>query len=103
MIPALVSAAFVPSEFAADYKSFGELPNAPILSHKACDLFADNYIPDKERRGDPLFSPLLWPTGHSDLPPQYFQICGADPLRDEALIYERLLREKEATATKVDM
>ncbi|SMR43807.1 unnamed protein product [Zymoseptoria tritici ST99CH_3D1] len=102
MIPAVVAAGHVPEEFAADYKSYGELPNAAILSHKAMDLFADNYCP-VEKRSDPIFSPLLWPTGHGGLPPQYFQICGGDPLRDEALIYERLLREKEGTATKVDM
>jgi acetyl esterase/lipase len=102
MIPAVVSAAHVPEEFAADFKSWSELPNAPILSHKACNLFVDNFIPE-EKRAEPMFSPLLWPSGHSGLPPAYFQICGADPLRDEALIYERLLREKESTATKVDM
>ncbi|SMR41619.1 unnamed protein product [Zymoseptoria tritici ST99CH_1E4] len=102
MIPAVVAAGHVPEEFAADYKSYGELPNAAILSHKAMDLFADNYCP-VEKRSDPIFSPLLWPTGHGGLPPQYFQICGGDPLRDEGLIYERLLREKEGTATKVDV
>jgi acetyl esterase/lipase len=37
------------------------------------------------------------------LPPSYLQVCGADPLRDEALIYERVLREEEGLATKVDV
>lgn len=41
----------------------------------------------------PLWSPLLWPTGHGDLPPHFFQICGADMLRDEALLYERELKQ----------
>lgn len=50
-----------------------------------------------------MFSPLLWKTGHSNLPPAYFQICGQDPLRDEALIYERLMREEEGIKTKVQM
>ena len=44
-------------------------------------------------------SPLLWPTGHSNQPPTYFLISGADVLRDEALIYESILRE-EGVKTK---
>jgi acetyl esterase/lipase len=102
MVPALVEHEHVPKEFAADCKSHDELPNAPLLSHRAMDLVIDNFCP-VEKRGDPVISPLLWPTGHGGLPPQYFQICGADPRRDEALVYERILREREGTATKVDM
>ncbi|KAK5698558.1 hypothetical protein LTR17_023548 [Elasticomyces elasticus] len=67
------------------------------------DLFTDNYIPNVEDRKTPLFSPLLVPTGQKGLPPSYFQICGMDPLRDEALIYERVLREEQGIKTKVDM
>lgn len=50
-----------------------------------------------------MFSPLVWPTGHSKLPPHYFQICGADPLRDEGLIYERMLRENEGIKTRLSV
>ncbi|KAF7197759.1 AB hydrolase superfamily protein B1A11.02 [Pseudocercospora fuligena] len=103
MIPAVCDASHFPEELKADHKSWDDLELAPILSRKACDLFMGNYIPKVEDRGDPLFAPLLWPTGHKNLPPQYFQIDGADPLRDEALIYERILREKEGVTTKVDV
>jgi acetyl esterase/lipase len=48
-------------------------------------------------------SPILFPTGHRDLPPTYFQICGMDPLRDEGLIYERILREECAVKTRLDL
>lgn len=41
--------------------------------------------------------------GHADLPPVYFQVCGLDPLRDEALIYERILREEVGIPTKLDL
>ncbi|KAK7748764.1 hypothetical protein SLS53_000788 [Cytospora paraplurivora] len=54
----------------------------------------------------PLFVPFLYrdaPGGHKDLPPAYFQVCGLDPLRDEALIYERVLREEAGVKTKVDI
>lgn len=124
MIPAVCASSCIPEEFKADYQSYAQLPDAAILSHKAMDLFVshlssvryqttpltmfalsqrDNYIPNEKDHSDPLFSPLLWPTGHSGLAPHYFQVCGADPLRDEALIYERLLREKENTKTRLDV
>jgi acetyl esterase/lipase len=48
----------------------------------------------------PLWSPLLWPTGHKDLPPMFFQICGADLLRDKVLIYERELRLENRVKTR---
>ncbi|TVY59632.1 AB hydrolase superfamily protein B1A11.02 [Lachnellula suecica] len=41
--------------------------------------------------------------GHRDLPPAYFQVCGLDPLRDEALIYERVLREEAGVRTRLDV
>ncbi|KAI0149720.1 putative lipase/esterase [Hypoxylon sp. NC0597] len=41
--------------------------------------------------------------GHRDLPPAYFQICGLDPLRDEGLIYERVLREEAGVKTRLDI
>lgn len=48
-------------------------------------------------------SPFIFPTGHHGLPPTYFQICGMDPLRDEALLYEQVLREDCGVATRVDL
>jgi len=41
---------------------------------------------------DPELSPIL-ASSHANLPPTFFQICGFDPLRDEAFLYDRLLRE----------
>jgi len=43
------------------------------------------------------------PTGQKNLPPTYFQVCGMDPLRDEALIFERVLREEEGIKTRLDV
>lgn len=37
-------------------------------------------------------SPLLAPE-HTNLPPALVQVCGMDPLRDEGILYEKLLRE----------
>jgi len=33
----------------------------------------------------------------------YFQVCGLDPVRDEALMYEKVLREQYGSNTKVDV
>lgn len=103
MIPALVYGDFFPDKYRHEYKSFEQNKDAPILSQKACDLFIDNYIPNRADRKDPKFSPWLIATGQKNLPPSYFQICGMDPLRDEALIFERVLREEEGIKTKLDV
>ncbi|KAH7342543.1 lipase 2 [Rhexocercosporidium sp. MPI-PUGE-AT-0058] len=53
-----------------------------------------------------LFVPFLYGKtkgGHNDLPPAYLQVCGLDPLRDEGLIYERVLREESGAKTKLDV
>lgn len=103
MIPATCNPIAFPEKYLEDRKSWDQLEFAPILSRKACDLFMDNYIPEPKVRADPKMSVLLWPSGHKDLPPQYFEICGSDPLRDEALIYERVLRDECGVKTKVDV
>jgi acetyl esterase/lipase len=58
----------------------------------------EHYNPDPHSH---LRSPLLFPS-HAGLPPAYVQICGADPLRDEGLIYEQVLRE-EGVKTRLDV
>lgn len=50
----------------------------------------------------PLFVPFNHPDGHTGIPPTYFQICGLDVLRDEELLYEKLLREDRGIPTRVD-
>ena len=41
---------------------------------------------------DPRVSPLL-ATSHAGLPAAYVQVMEMDPLRDDGVVYERLLRE----------
>lgn len=62
--------------------------------------FADAYTPDSN---SPLFACAVHPSGHAEIPPTYLQACGLDPLRDETFIYERILREENGIATRVDL
>lgn len=80
--------------------TLGRLEHAAILSRKAMFLFLENYIDPEDRKGQ-MFSPLLWEGGHHGVPASVFQITGQDPLRDEGLVYERILREDHGIKTKV--
>ena len=50
----------------------------------------------------PLFSPLL-AKDLSGLPAAFFQLAGLDPLRDEGLLYERVLREEHGVQTRLEV
>lgn len=68
-------------------------------------LFRLNIIATAAYKPDlnsPLFVPFNNPKGHHGIPPTFFQVCGLDPLRDEELIYERVLREEYGTLTRPD-
>ncbi|ETS81533.1 hypothetical protein PFICI_06535 [Pestalotiopsis fici W106-1] len=82
------------------YQSRGVLKDGITLSSISMDFYDEAVEPDFS---SPLWSPLLWPTGHAGLPPTFFQICGADMLRDDALIYERELRMDHGIKTRVVM
>ncbi|GAB3482841.1 alpha/beta hydrolase [Amycolatopsis cihanbeyliensis] len=61
-----------------------------FLTDEAMTWFMDHYVPDPDRRTDPLVSPLL-AEDVSGLPPAYIATAGFDPLRDEGEAYaERL-------------
>ncbi|KAK1218461.1 hypothetical protein PQX77_018859 [Marasmius sp. AFHP31] len=82
----------------SSYLSFEQNKDAPILNKSKIEYFYSLYKP---KPTDTKFSPLLLKT-HKGLPPAYFQICGLDPLRDEGLIYERVLKEADVP-TKYDV
>ena len=78
----------------------GACMDAPVLDRPLRKLFDDAFQPDNT---SPMFAVFNWPTGHHGLPPAYFQICGSDVLRDEALIYEQVLREEYGIKTRLDV
>jgi len=99
LIPAVMEPTLrnIPDKYKHEVISYEQNKDAPILGQKAIYNFMDNYKPDPKSHLFNLFAP---PTNFLNLPPTVFQICGMDPLRDEALVYERILREDYNTKTK---
>lgn len=90
-VPALCPPpAKVPEKYKDSYLSMEENTHDPVIQPALVNMVLDIYQPDVESG---LYAPLLWPTGHKDLPKAYFQIGGIDPLRDEGLIYDDMLKE----------
>lgn len=98
----------VPERYRAEYLSHPSVTPSidPIVpgSQEAVDaMLATNLKADLE---SPLMVPFRYGEregGHRGLPPAYFQVAGIDPLRDEGLIYERVLREEAGVQTKLDL
>ncbi|KAL0257962.1 hypothetical protein SLS55_007130 [Diplodia seriata] len=88
----------LPERFRAEYRSYEQNKDEPGLNREAVGFLIGNYNPDMS---SPLFAPFNWPTGHKGLPPFFIQVCGLDTLRDEALLYERLLRTECGVETKL--
>ncbi|TFY77873.1 hypothetical protein EWM64_g6137 [Hericium alpestre] len=88
-IPAVVSPHNIPEKYKAEFLSM-YMPLDPRFFDKSGVLDYNRlWNPDVT---DIYTFPLLHPN-HAGLAPAVIQICGLDPLRDEGLLYERLLRE----------
>ncbi|KAI0781851.1 Alpha/Beta hydrolase protein, partial [Abortiporus biennis] len=70
-------------------RSMEENKDAPVIN-VASYLETIEYY--KAPPNDPNVSMIL-AACHSGLAPAYFQVCGFDPVRDEGLLYEKILRE----------
>lgn len=94
----------IPSALPEKYKSrvvsWEQCKDAPLFNVETSKWLERHFNPDPF---SPIRSPLLFPTGHKDLPPTYFSIAGADPWRDIGLLYEEILREECGIKTKVDV
>jgi acetyl esterase/lipase len=100
-IPAVVSEPVLPPSLRPFYHSWEQNKDEPYgMDRTSCLLFINSYAPDP---ASPVFSVLLYPTGHKNLPRTYFQICGQDLLRDDAFIYEHILREECGVETRMDV
>ncbi|KAL9106215.1 MAG: hypothetical protein Q9227_008748 [Pyrenula ochraceoflavens] len=98
-IPAVCGPPYMPEKYKDLQTSYQQNYHAPVLPQAAIDMFMESYKPDSANW---LHTPMIHPKGHAALPPAYFQVCGMDPLRDEAVIYEMKLQE-QGIKTKFDM
>ncbi|CAG9975616.1 unnamed protein product [Clonostachys byssicola] len=99
-VPLLLAPEAVPEKWSELYKSRQQNSQSPVLNKAFMDMYTEAYAADVQSH---VWSPFNWPGGHQGLPATYFQVCGLDVLRDEALIYEKVLREECGTPTKVNL
>jgi acetyl esterase/lipase len=91
----------VPERYKPFYHSWEQAENSPkLFGYAMTTMFREAHNPDMN---SPLFGAFNDPKGHAGMPPAYFQVCGLDPVRDEALVYEKVLREEYGIDTKVDV
>jgi len=97
-LPSVIHPDVVPEKYKSVLLSFKQNKDAPIVP-------MDDVLWFRNQLGgsptDPEISPLLYPS-HAGLPPTVFQVTGLDPLRDEALLYDKVLREA-GVSTKLNV
>ncbi|PVH69450.1 alpha/beta-hydrolase [Cadophora sp. DSE1049] len=89
----------VPEKYKSAYKSVSENKDYAIPPAELIEVFMGAYQPDLN---SPLFVPFNHPNGHKGIPATYMQVCELDDLRDEELIYERVLREEAGIHTRLE-
>lgn len=89
----------VPEKYRDRYFSWEQNKDAPVLPAAAVDMFMSGYKPDPS--DSTYYAILNHPKGHGNLPPACVMVDGLDPLRDEGLIYERVLREEYGLNTRL--
>ncbi|KAH8803465.1 Alpha/Beta hydrolase protein [Xylogone sp. PMI_703] len=98
-VPTVLTQKVIPEKYKEYYLSYEQNRNAPILPVAAIDMFMSGYKPDDN--DSVYYTVFNHPKGHKGLPPAFFQVDGLDPLRDEAIIYERVLREECGIKTQM--
>ncbi|GJJ13701.1 hypothetical protein Clacol_007957 [Clathrus columnatus] len=112
LIPTLIAHNAYPEKYKSELLSFDKDEDKYILTKNyaiACSgkkQVLSHYTLHEMYHGglqgtNPEVSPLL-SESFEGLPPTYIQICGLDLLRDEAFLYEKLLKEA-GVPTKVDV
>lgn len=99
-VPLLFTENIVPKEYKELGTSLDDNKDVEPLTAEKVKMIVDMIAPDTK---SPWFSPLhaLAPSNHS-WPPTYFQACGLDTFRDDAVVFEKMLSSR-GTKTKIDM
>ncbi|ESK83027.1 esterase lipase [Moniliophthora roreri MCA 2997] len=98
LFPILIHKDAYPEKHRSSLLSLEQNKDAPILTKAGIEMFLRLY---NAPPADTRISPLLL-SSHRGLPPAFIQVAGLDPLRDEALLYEKLLKEA-GVATKLEV
>ena len=98
-VPILLDQDITPDKYKHLFFSREQNAKAPVFNISAIDRVTEYLQPDIK---SPAWSPLNAERPHVGLPPSYIQVCGMDPLRDDGLIYEAILRE-HGVKTKLDV
>ena len=98
-VPSLMDTPCVPDKYKQYFLSREHNQDVPILPASALDEIKKHVEWDDN-------SPYRYPVLNKDvplskIPPTYFQVDGLDPLRDDALIYDEMLKEA-GVKTKID-
>lgn len=101
--PGLINPNAIPDGWRSQLLSLQEYADdGPILSTSNVKLFYNMYAgTNPDHLSNTEVSPLLM-SSLANTPPTYIQICGCDPVRDEAVLYSRWLGEA-AVPTKVQV
>jgi acetyl esterase len=90
------------TDAAMDTPSYEQFAEGYFLTAKAMAWFWDAYLPDVERRSEPLASPLRASDEQlAGLPPAFLIVDEADVLRDEGEAYAARLRAAGVAVTTV--
>ncbi|KAF9269571.1 hypothetical protein L218DRAFT_993598 [Marasmius fiardii PR-910] len=98
LIPVTIHPDAYPEEFKSSLLSMEQNKDAPILTGEAMRKYWEWYGAPP---ADPRASPLLLPS-HKGLPKAFLMVCGLDPLRDEGLLYGKVLKAA-GVETKVEV
>ncbi|KAL6241722.1 hypothetical protein RBB50_011255 [Rhinocladiella similis] len=91
----------VPEKYKKFYLSQEQNVDVPVLPRPARLMFLRGYQPDND---DAVWWAIFnHPKGHANVPPAFFQVDGLDPLRDDSIIFERVLRKEYGIKTRMDV
>lgn len=105
-VPALLSPDHVPERYIGSYISWAENTQDPVLKNpgkplgQTMESIRSVVEFDSE---SPLFDPTLNERGLKNFPPTYLELGGMDPLRDDGLVFEKMLREENGVRTRLDL
>ncbi|THX87518.1 alpha/beta-hydrolase [Aureobasidium pullulans] len=98
-VPFLLMEDIVPDQYESLWIAREQNSKAPILNEDALNGIMAAYQPHAK---SPEFSPFNDPESFSKLPRTYVQVAGLDPLRDDGLVYERVLKD-HGIETRLDV